>query len=308
MRTEERDFLVELGTEELPPKALPELSQALVAGLTAGLLQARLTHGQMLPFATPRRLAVWVKRLAARQPEQHLKRRGPPVSAAFDAAGAPTRAALAFAQSCGTSVEMLQRLQEAKGTFVYFIGTKPGIDAMTLLPGIVQSALDALPIPKRMRWGAGTAEFVRPVHWLVMLYGKDIIAATLLDTASGNMTHGHRFHAPRPMRVTSPASYARILRTRGYVLADFSERREKIRTLATQAASGLGGRALFDAALLDEVTALVEWPVAVAGRFDARFLELPREVLISTLQDHQRYFPVEDAHGTLMPCASSTGK
>jgi glycyl-tRNA synthetase beta chain len=301
MRTEERDFLVELGTEELPPKALVELSQAFVTGLAAGLLQAGLTHREMLPFATPRRLAVWVKRLAARQPEQNLKRRGPPVSAAFDAAGAPTRAALAFAQSCGTSVEMLQKLEEPKGTFLFFIGTKPGIDAVALLPGIVQSALDALPIPKRMRWGAGSAEFVRPVHWLVMLYGKDVVPATLLGNAAGNVTHGHRFMAPRPIRVMSPASYARVLRERGYVLADFTERREKIRALATTVASGLGGRALYDAALLDEVTALVEWPVALAGRFDTRFLELPREVLISTLQDHQRYFPLEDADGVLMP-------
>ena len=165
----------------------------------------------------------------------------PAVSAAFDAAGAPTRAALAFAQSCGTAVEMLQRLEEPKGLFLYFIGTKPGIDAVTLLPGIVQSALDALPIPKRMRWGAGDAEFVRPVHWLVMLYGKDVIPATILETAAGNMTQGHRFHAPRPLRVTTPASYARTLGTRGYVIADFAARREKIRALATEAASALGG-------------------------------------------------------------------
>lgn len=302
MSTAQRDFLVEVGTEELPPKALLDLSQAFVSGVQAGLAHAGLAHGEMLAYATPRRLAIWVKRLSERQPEQNLKRRGPPVSAAFDATGAPTRAALAFAQSCGTSVEQLQRLKEAKGTFVYFIGTKPGIDAVTLLPGIVETALAALPIPKRMRWGTGAAEFVRPVHWLVMLYGKDVIPATLLDTPSSNLTQGHRFHAPRPMRVTTPGSYARILRTRGYVLADFTERREKIRELATSAATELGGRALFDAALLDEVTALVEWPVAVAGRFDVRFLALPREVLISTLQDHQRYFPVEDAHGTLMAC------
>src|SRR5450631_66406 len=301
MRTAERDFLVELGTEELPPKALLELSQAFVTGLAAGLLQAGLTHGQMLPFATPRRLAVWVKRLAVRQLEQHLKRRGPPLSAAFDAAGVPTRAALAFAQSCSTSVELLQQLEEAKGTFVYFIGTKPGIDAVSLLPAILQAALDALPIPKRMRWGAGSAEFVRPVHWLVMLYGKDVIPATLLETAAGNMTQGHRFMAPRPLRVTIPGSYARLLRERGYVLADFAERRERVRERATTLAGELGGRALFDAELLDEVTALVEWPVAIAGRFDARFLQLPREVLISTLQDHQRYFPLEDAAGALMP-------
>jgi glycyl-tRNA synthetase beta chain len=301
MRAEQRDFLVELGTEELPPKALPELSQAFVAGLTAGLQQSGLRHGALRPFATPRRLAVWVKRLAARQPVQNLKRRGPAVSAAFDAAGEPTRAALAFAQSCGTSVAGLQRLEEARGAFLYFIGTKPGVDAVTLLPGIVRSALEGLPIPKRMRWGAGTAEFVRPVHWLVMLYGQDVIPATLLDTHSGNMTQGHRFLAPRPLRVHTPGGYARLLGTRGFVVADFAERREKIRLLATNQAAELGGRAIFDAELLDEVTALVEWPVSVAGRFDARFLELPREVLVSTLQDHQRYFPVEDAHGVLMP-------
>jgi glycyl-tRNA synthetase beta chain len=301
MKIEERDFLVELGTEELPPKALLELSLAFAAGMTAGLLQAGLAHGQVQPFATPRRLAVSVKRLAARQREQNLKRRGPPVNAAFDAAGAPTRAALAFAQSCGTTVESLQRLEEPKGLFLFFIGSKPGIEAVALLPGIVQTALDALPIPKRMRWGAGSAEFVRPVHWLVMLYGRNVVPATLLETAAGNTTQGHRFMAPRPLRIASPASYARTLRERGFVLADFGERREKVRELATKLAGELGGRAVFDAALLDEVTALVEWPVAIAGRFDTRFLELPREVLISTLQDHQRYFPLEDANGVLQP-------
>ncbi|HEY5102884.1 MAG TPA: glycine--tRNA ligase subunit beta [Steroidobacteraceae bacterium] len=301
MRMEARDFLVELGTEELPPKALLDLSQAFATGVTAGLLQAGLPHGPVQSFATPRRLAVWVKRLAARQGEQNLKRRGPPVAAAFDAAGAPTRAALAFAQSCGTTVESLQRLEEPKGLFLFFVGTKPGTAAVALLPAIVQTALDALPIPKRMRWGAGSAEFVRPVHWLVMLYGKEVVPATLLERAAGNVTHGHRFMAPRALRITSPASYARALRERGFVLADFSERREKVRELATQVAGDLGGRAVFDAALLDEVTALVEWPVAIAGRFDTRFLELPREVLISTLQDHQRYFPLEDADGVLQP-------
>lgn len=300
MRVERRDFLVEIGTEELPPKALPELSRAFVSGLTAALQEAGLSHGELMPYATPRRLAVRVRRLAARQPEQHMKRRGPALSAAFDAEGAPTRAAIAFAQSCGTPVEALQRLEDAKGSFLYFIGTKPGADAVSLLPRIVQSALDGLPIPKRMRWGDGAAEFVRPVHWLVMLYGKDVIPATLLDVIAGNMTQGHRFLAPRPLRVATPASYARLLGTRGFVVADFAERRERVRHLATAQAQELGGRALFGAELLDEVTALVEWPVPVTGHFDERFLELPREVLISTLQDHQRYFPVEDAHGVLM--------
>jgi glycyl-tRNA synthetase beta chain len=302
MKVELRDFLVEIGTEELPPKALRGLEQAFASGLRSGLDKAVLEHGDLISFATPRRLAVWVKRLAASQPEQDIKRRGPPVSAAFDGAGAPTRAALAFAQSCGTTVEALQRVDEGKGAFLFFVGNKPGAAVGDLLPGIVRAALEALPIPRRMRWGSSDAEFVRPVHWLIMLYGKDVIPTTLLDTAAGNMTRGHRFHAPKPIRITSPASYERALRERGYVLPDFAVRRELIRERVNATATELGGRALIGEALLDEVTALVEWPVPLAGRFEERFLQLPREVLISTLQEHQRYFPVEDEQRRLLPC------
>jgi glycyl-tRNA synthetase beta chain len=301
MKAERRDFLLEIGTEELPPRSLHALQQALVTALAAGLAKADLAHGELVGFATPRRLAVWVKRLAAQQPEQHLKRRGPPVSAAFDAAGQPTRAALAFAQSCGTSLEALQRLDEGKGTFLFFLGTKAGERAVVLLPGLVQAALDALPIARRMHWGAGNALFVRPVHWVVMLYGRDVVPATLLDTPAGHLTRGHRFHAPRPIRIASPGSYERTLRERGHVLADFAGRRERIRSQVTAAAAEAQGRALISEALLQEVTALVEWPVALTGRFEERFLSLPREVLISTLEDHQRYFPVEDAQGGLLP-------
>ena len=301
MKAERRDFLLEIGTEELPPKSLPALQQALVAGLAAGLDKAGLAHGELVGFATPRRLAVWVKRLAAHQPEQHLKRRGPPVNAAFDTAGEPTRAALAFAESCGSSVEALQKLDEGKGTFLFFVGTKPGARAVELLPGLVQAALDALPIPRRMHWGAGAALFVRPVHWVVMLFGKDLVPATLLDTPAGHLTRGHRFHAPRPIRIASPGSYERTLRERGHVLADFAARREHIRTQVAAAAAEVPGRALITEGLLQEVTALVEWPVVLTGRFEERFLSLPREVLTSTLEDHQRYFPVEDAQGRLLP-------
>ncbi len=301
MTAERRDFLLEIGTEELPPRSLPALQQALVAGLAAGLDKADLAHGELVGFATPRRLAVWVKRLAAQQPEQHLKRRGPPLNAAFDAAGQPTRAALAFAESCGTRVETLQRLDEGKGMFLFFLGSRAGERAVALLPGLIQAALDALPIARRMHWGAGNALFVRPVHWVVMLYGREVVPATLLDTPAGSLTRGHRFHAPRPIRIASPGSYERTLRQRGHVLADFAARRERIRAEVTAAAAEAHGRALITGALLEEVTALVEWPVAVTGRFEERFLSLPREVLISTLEDHQRYFPVEDAHGRLLP-------
>src|SRR5512146_3030996 len=302
MSSEKRDFLVEIGTEELPPKALRLLEQAFAGGLAAGLAKAGLRHGELKSFATPRRLAVLVRRLAARQPDQKIERRGPPVNAAFDAEGLPTRAAQAFAASCKVSVEELQRREEGKGTFLYYVGVKPGAPAVELLPSLVQSALDALPIPRRMRWGAGEAQFVRPVHWIAMLYGKEVVPATLLDTVSGNLTRGHRFHAPKPLRLSSPSAYERSLRERGYVVAAFEARRSLVRERVEAVAAGLGGRPLMSDALLDEVTALVEWPVPLAGRFEERFLSLPREVLISTLEDHQRYFPVEGSDGTLLPC------
>jgi len=299
--TVEQDFLVELGTEELPPTALRGLEQAFAAGVVAGLQKAGLAHGDVASFATPRRLAVIVKKLVERQPDQDIKRRGPPVNASFDGAGQPTRAALAFAESCGVPVDALQKLDEGKGSLLFFIGTKPGAAVAGLLPQIVQTSLDGLPIPRRMHWGSGTAEFVRPVHWLVMLYGPDVLPARLLETDAGSQTYGHRFHAPKPIRITSPAAYERTLSERGFVLPDFAARRDLIKTRVSAVATELGGRALIGDELLDEVTALVEWPVALAGRFEERFLELPREVLISTLQDHQRYFAVENEQGRLMP-------
>ena len=296
-----RDFLFEIGTEELPPKALLGLEEALVAAIGAGLDKAGLAHGELVGFATPRRLAVWVKALAAEQPEQQLRRKGPPVSAAFDAAGEPTRAALAFAESCGTSVSKLERIEEAKGTFLYFTGTRAGARAVDLLPALVAASLEALPIPRRMHWGESAALFVRPVHWLVMLYGSEVVRARLLDTQSGRETRGHRFLAPRPLSLASPGRYEATLREQGFVLADFAARRARIRDQVTALARHAGGRALVSEVLLDEVTALTEWPVALAGKFEPRFLELPREVLTATLEDHQRYFPIEDAERRLLP-------
>ncbi len=301
MSARKHDFLVEIGTEELPPKALRLLEQAFADGVASRLAKAALTHGALQSFAAPRRLAVRVKRLAACQPDQHVERRGPPVGIAFDAAGAPTRAAQAFAATCGVGIEALERRTEAKGEFLYYTGVKAGAATVGLLPGIVQGALEALPIPRRMRWGAGEAQFVRPVHWVVMLYGPEVVPATLLETAAGNLTRGHRFHAPKPLRLSSPGAYERVLGGRGHVVADFVVRRERIREGVVAAAAALGGRALLSEALLEEVTALVEWPVPLAGRFEPRFLDLPREVLISTLQDHQRYFPVERTDGALLP-------
>jgi len=293
-----RDFMVEIGTEELPPKSLPARSRAFTEGVVAGLEAGGLKHGRVESFAAPRRLAVLVRRLAARQPDQQLRRKGPPVKTAFDADGNPTRAATAFAESCGTSVESLGRTTEAKGEFLFFTGSRPGRETLDMLPGIVQQSLDRLPIARRMRWGSGDAEFVRPVHWVVMLFGNEVVPCSLFGLEAGNTTRGHRFHAPRALRVT-PGTYAAKLEKAGYVLAGFEQRRERIRDGVVALARSLGGEALLDEALLDEVTALVEWPMPVAGRFEERFLQLPPEVVISTVQDHQRYFPVRDPAGKL---------
>jgi glycyl-tRNA synthetase beta chain len=301
MNSGTQDFLVELGTEELPPLALPELEKAFANGIRAGLAEAALPHGELRSFATPRRLAVLVRGLATLQPAQALKLKGPPVSAAIGKDGKPTIAASKFAEKCGVDVAALGRVTEGKGEFLYFEGSKPGLTTSSLLPGIVQKSLDALPIPKRMRWGSSNAEFVRPVHWLVMLFGAEVVAARILDTASGNATRGHRFMAPGELRLAQPADYEATLRDAGKVVADFATRRALIREQVAAAGKQLGGAALLDDELLDEVTALVEWPSPVAGAFEARFLELPREVLISTLQEHQRYFPVEGAGGKLLP-------
>jgi glycyl-tRNA synthetase beta chain len=222
------------------------------------------------------------------------------VSAAFGKDGTPGPAALKFAEKCGVDVSALTRVTEGKGEFLYFEGSKPGQKTASLLAGIVQRSLEALPIPKRMRWGSSDAEFVRPVHWLVLMHGAERIAARLLDTDSRNVTRGHRFMAPEDFALSQPGEYEATLRDRGKVIADFATRRAMIREQVIAVGKSLGGNAIVDEALLDEVTALVEWPSALAGGFGERFLELPREVLISTLQHHQRYFPVEGAGGKLL--------
>ncbi len=294
------DFLVEIGAEEMPPRSLVALGTSFRDGVAAGLQSAGLSYATAQAWYTPRRLAVKVTKLLDRQPEQRVERRGPPVSAAFDAAGKPTRAATAFAESCGVKVGELTRLEDNKGEFLFCRTTRAGLPAAALLPGIVQAALDALPVARRMRWGAGTAQFVRPVHWVVMLHGDQVVDGEILGIAAGRTTRGHRFHARKPIALRSPGGYLAALE-KGFVCADFEARRERIRAGAVAAAAAVGGEAIIDPDVLDEVTALTEWPVPLAGQFEPRFLELPAEVLVATLQDHQRYFPVRGADGRLMP-------
>lgn len=299
------DFLVELGTEELPPRALLTLRDAFRDGIVAGLGAARLEHGEVLAYATPRRLAVLVADLLLEQPVQEIESRGPPLKIAYDGDNNPTKAAEAFAAKCGVGLDELTTVETDKGAWLYYKGTAAGAAASELLGDIVSAALATLPIPKRMRWGSSDVEFVRPAHWLVMLLGKDVAPAEVLGLQSDRVTYGHRFLAPGPISLKQPSDYTEVLRNKGKVIADFAERLNLVEADAKQAAAELGGNAVVQPDVLEEVTALVEWPVPVAGRFDEKFLKLPPEVLIYTLQDHQRYFPVT-SNDQLLPAFVAT--
>ena len=296
-----RDFLVEIGTEELPPKALKKLSQAFGAGIEAGLKKHELAYERVTLYAAPRRLAVLVNALQAAQEDKAVERRGPAVTASFGEDGCATPAAEGFARSCGVPVEDLETLETEQGAWLVFRTTQQGQPATALLADIVQNALDQLPIPKRMRWGDLDAEFVRPVHWVVMLFGDEVVNCKILSVSAGRETRGHRFHHPQPMYLGEPQAYAPLLETEGHVVADFEARREAVRAQVLEEASALGGQAMVDEDLLDEVASMVEWPVAVAGKFEKRFLEVPAEALISTMKSNQKYFPVLDKSGKLLP-------
>ena len=298
--TDTKDLLFELGTEELPPVALKKLSEALTAEFIAGLDKANLNHGDVESYATPRRLALLIKDCNLQQPDRNIERKGPAVKAAFDADGNPTKAAEGFARSCSTSVEHLERMTTDKGEWLVYQVQEKGRAAAELLPGIAEQALNRLPIPKRMRWGASEAQFVRPVHWLLFLHGDQVVPCTLLDAEAGPCTYGHRFHHPDPIRITDPAEYVDRLESTGRVIAHFGIRRESIRRLVERTAETLGGIAQMDEELLDEVTALNEWPVPIAGSFEEKFLEVPHESLILTMKKNQKYFPLFDAQGNLM--------
>jgi len=297
--SEARDFLLELGTEELPPKALPVLSAALHAELLKRLNDARFAYTGSRAYASPRRLAVLVENLAGTQPAQQVERRGPAKAAAYGKDGQPTSAALGFARSCGVDFAALDTLQTDKGEWLVYRAQQPGRPLAELLPDFVREALAALPIPKRMRWGSGDAEFVRPVHWLVALHGAEVIPMEIFGIAADRVTRGHRFLGEQSIAIPVPGDYAALLETRGKVIADFDARRARVRALVHDAASAAGGRPLLDEALLTEVTALVEWPAPIVGSFDAHFLEVPREALVASMQGHQKYFPLENADGSL---------
>ena len=291
-----QDFLVELGTEELPPKALNTLADAFLAGIEKGLQTAGLKFSAKKVYAAPRRLAVLLTQLETQQPDRSINIDGPPRQAAFDAEGNPTQAALGFAKKCGVELSEIDQ----SGPKLRFSQVIVGKPTASLLPTIVEDSLNDLPIPKRMRWGARKVEFVRPTQWLVMLLGDEVIDCTILAQKAGRESRGHRFHHPENVRISAPANYAEDLR-KAYVLADFFERRELISKRVAELATMQEGSAIVPPALLDEVTALVEWPVPLVCSFEERFLDVPQEALITTMQDNQKYFCLLDVDGKLLP-------
>ncbi|EIJ43281.1 glycyl-tRNA synthetase, tetrameric type, beta subunit [Beggiatoa alba B18LD] len=296
-----QDLLIEIGTEELPPKHLKTLSEAFLSGICEGLENQHIQYNIANPYATPRRLAVLVKGVAVQQPDIPVEKRGPALAAAYDKEGKPSKAAEGFARSCGVAVADLEKLETDKGAWLVFRTLQKGQATVELLNNIINNALDALPIAKRMRWGSSDFAFVRPIHWVLILFGQQVIETEILGVKSGNTTRGHRFHHPQPIVIPNADDYAKLLESEGFVIPIFSIRQQRVKILVEEAAEILGGTAVIDPALLDEVTSIVENPFPITGEFEKEFLAVPPEALIATIKGNQKYFHVVDAQEKLMP-------
>ncbi|NOR68691.1 MAG: glycine--tRNA ligase subunit beta, partial [Methylomarinum sp.] len=280
--SDNKDLLFELGCEELPPKSLLKLSNALLSGIEAGLKEAELNYTSAHAYASPRRLAVIINGLNTSQPDKSVEKRGPAVQAAFAEDGTPSKAAQGFARGCGVTVDQLDRLKTDKGEWLAFNQEVKGLPTEQLIPGIILKSIQQLPIAKRMRWGSYATEFVRPVHWAVLLFGKAVITTEILGLTTSNQSQGHRFHAPEKITIEQTDQYVERLKDQGKVIVDFAERQAIIQQKANTAADSVNGIAHIETDLLEEIAALNEWPVPVLGNFDSRFLDLPNEVLITT--------------------------
>ena len=296
-----QNFLVEIGTEELPPKALKTLATSFADNVEAELNQAGLTFDKIEWFAAPRRLAVKVLNLATQQPSKEIEKRGPAVSAAFDAEGKPTKAAEGWARGCGITVEQAERIATDKGEWLVHRAKIEGQPTKNLLNGIVANALAKLPIPKPMRWADKTVQFIRPVHTVTMLLGDELIEGEILGVASARTIRGHRFLGEKEFEIQHADQYPQLLRDKGSVVADFNERKAEILAKSQAKATALGGVADIEESLLEEVTSLVEYPNVLAAKFEERFLAVPAEALVYTMKGDQKYFPIYDKDGKLLP-------
>ncbi|HCM62256.1 MAG TPA: glycine--tRNA ligase subunit beta [Morganella sp. (in: Bacteria)] len=297
----QQTFLVEIGTEELPPKALRSLAESFAANLTSELAAANLTHGDVAWYAAPRRLAVKITALADSAADREVEKRGPAVAQAFDADGKPTKAAEGWARGCGITVDQAERMVTDKGEWLLYRAVEKGNNAKELLADMVSRALAKLPIPKLMRWGDKDTHFVRPVHTVTMLMGADIIPGEVLGIKSDRTIRGHRFMGEPEFTIAHADEYPAVLETRGKVMADYDARKAIIKRDAEKAAQALGGVADLTDSLLEEVTSLVEWPVVLTAKFEEKFLAVPSEALVYTMKGDQKYFPVYDKNGKLMP-------
>ena len=296
-----QNFLVEIGTEELPPKALKTLATSFADNVEAELNQAGLTFDKIEWFAAPRRLAVKVLNLATQQPSKEIEKRGPAVSAAFDAEGKPTKAAEGWARGCGITVEQAERIATDKGEWLVHRAKIEGQPTKNLLNDIVANALTKLPIPKPMRWADKTVQFIRPVHTVTMLLGDELIEGEILGVASARTIRGHRFLGEKEFEIQHADQYPQLLREKGSVVADFNERKAEILAKSQAKATALGGVADIEESLLEEVTSLVEYPNVLAAKFEERFLAVPAEALVYTMKGDQKYFPIYDQDGKLLP-------
>jgi glycyl-tRNA synthetase beta chain len=297
----EKTFLVEIGTEELPPKALRSLAESFAANVTAELDAANVAHGEVKWFAAPRRLALKIANLAAAQPDREVEKRGPAISAAFDAEGKPSKAAEGWARGCGITVSQAERLATDKGEWLMYRAHVKGESVQALLPAMIATALTKLPIPKLMRWGDNNTQFVRPVHTVTLLLGEEVIPATILGIASDRVIRGHRFMGEQEFTIDNADQYPQILLERGKVIADYEQRKAAIKAGAEEAARKIGGNADLSESLLEEVTSLVEWPVVLTAKFEEKFLAVPAEALVHTMKGDQKYFPVYANDGKLLP-------
>lgn len=296
-----QNFLVEIGTEELPPKALKTLATSFADNVEAELNQAGLTFDKIEWFAAPRRLAVKVLNLATQQPSKEIEKRGPAVSAAFDAEGKPTKAAEGWARGCGITVDQAERIATDKGEWLVHRAKIEGQPTKNLLNDIVANALAKLPIPKPMRWADKTVQFIRPVHTVTMLLGDELIEGEILGVASARTIRGHRFLGEKEFEIQHADQYPQLLRKKGSVVADFNERKAEILAKSQAKATALGGVADIEESLLEEVTSLVEYPNVLAAKFEERFLAVPAEALVYTMKGDQKYFPIYDKDGKLLP-------
>ncbi len=299
--SKKQDLLIEIGTEELPPKSLKRLATAFHKEVCDALKDNDLDFIKTSWLATPRRLAVIINQLDISQSDKQQQRRGPATSAAFDDDGKPTRATEGFAKSCGVAVDQLEKLETEKGSWLVFDTLVKGKQTQELIPDMISMALKRLPIAKRMRWGNNDFEFVRPIKWVLLLLGTETIDCEIMGVKSGKHSYGHRFHHPESINITHAADYVKTLKQNGKVIADYNERYSLIKDQVEKIAAKNNGIAVIDPDLLDEVTALVEWPVSLVGNFDPDFLKLPKEVLIASMQDHQKYFPMLDKQKKLLP-------